>query len=616
MRANGKLPLILLIHPMHLDSVHIWDDEVGSLIGDGSPTNGMTFVSSLVVRSDNFYTSLANTEAEEIGRIYASSTQEDDDNNTHLQPTNHGKINCLIQIGASEYGEPCFVTTNGKITTTCHNSWASTPAEPSKTPEEHVIIHENDNDCTRIRTDVIEMLLVLTLTDVNLSNNNGYVSAILISGIDDTPGAVINNVTTRTCITHINRVNALSNGRRSINGCVNELQRLNNSWHIINGGSNISPHACNDNGIREPINSCIITSNDINTLVEDCTHPSMGSTYIMSAMIRCVSTRLHITWHYSPDIAQRTTISGAAPIIGHINLVLMCDERDLAYETLDWNNTANAYTAEYGYALINVIDYLSDAHKNISAYAQHGTAYNVLGYNCSCTSGINTALTLRTGSIHRYGIPPDTTDINHGRSNNGINYSEIGIMFVDGTLVSSITYLPDTIQHIVHHNMNNSTINTDDNAFGNNDNISIHLFVDHMLDYVANDHESMSRINSNYKAKNTHTDAGYELSGCIVTLDYGQFNKSYVYTYEPGCDDGIDTALTCTSNSYMSNDANRTCGRSSSSNEIVAFKYNTIVQVHMRLWSGELLFVWNEGLLHTLADTKTKTGGNWKQSII
>ena len=470
------------------------------------------------------------------------------------------------------------MTTNGKITTTCHNSWASTPAEPSKTPEEHVIIHENDNDCTRIRTYVIEMLLVLTLTDVNLSNNNGYVSAILISGIDDTPGAVINNVTTRTCITHINRVNALSNGRMSINGCVNELQRLNNSWHIINGGSNISPHACNDNGIREPINSCIITSNDINTLVEDCTHPSMGSTYIMSAMIRCVSTRLHITWHYSPDIAQRTTISGAAPIIGHINLVLMCDERDLAYETLDWNNTANAYTAEYGYALINVIDYLSDAHKNISAYAQHGTAYIVLGYNCSCTSGINTALTLRTGSIHRYGIPPDTTDINHGRSNNGINYSEIGIMFVDGTLVSSITYLPDTIQHLVHHNINNSTINTDDNAFGNNDNISIHLFVDHMLDYVANNHESMSRINSNYKAKNTHTDAGYELSGCIVTLDYGQFNKSYVYTYEPGCDDGIDTALTCTSNSYMSNDANRTCGRSSSSNEIVAFKYNTIVQ--------------------------------------
>ena len=169
--------------------------------------------------------------------------------------------------------------------------------------------------------------------------------------------------------------------------------------------------------------------------------------------------------------------------------------------------------------------------------------------------------------------------IPHSMIKNDIKYYDIGtgsiksgldsdvVVCINSRIITANNSIGDIVMSIEDANVSNTMV-------VNNNCITTHLS-DHVPDWVTNDHESMSRINSNHiNTNNTHPDDGYELLEYIVTRDYGEIIEVCVYTYEFGSNDGMDVTSTYRSNNCMSDAVVRTCYRLLSAVD----QYNTTSQ--------------------------------------
>ena len=136
-RIYGERPRATLLLMMRcLD----WDDGIDVQDSDGLSTNNGTVLlrscSSSVANDASVYNSPNNTKKFDLP-IYASATQDDDDNNDTHHPKYNDRINCLVKLGASEYGESFFDTTNFKTIITYHNLFATLASNESDNNYEH-----------------------------------------------------------------------------------------------------------------------------------------------------------------------------------------------------------------------------------------------------------------------------------------------------------------------------------------------------------------------------------------------------------------------------------------------------------------------------------------------
>ena len=657
-----------------------WDDDIDLL--DNGNGSSMPLLqgscSSSVANDASVYTSPTNTK--EFGLPIYANTQDDDDKNDTHHPAYSGRINCPINFGASEYGEPCCETTNNRtIIITHHNLRTYTLLASNVSGDNHdnytndsasrvaLISEINDafDDLVAINTNGSELQTSGTIeqhdahapehgepSELNSNNSTTCHKSVrhtltrrdhqyYIDGSLSYSTAYSSNATEwhdnyvgvkleckrllfveyiSLTLVHVDRSSLRGSLERNSNVKTGPTSKCDNNYvggiicghnhnivtrlrsmvtkYIMNSTLlpapiNIGSHVHTSNYFEYAIQQGItsdnvrrysITPSAISTLVGDCTHPNMGSMDIVIVTTRCAFVGLHPlhgnTWPYSLNIVQRMTFN-TAPIDGL--------EKDLPCGTLNWDgNTVIVYTAAFDCTIINAINYLSarsvtystssDAHKSISAYAPRGTANIVLAY----MSGINTAIschlqrdnaiTLSTGSAYRYGIPSDTTYISLGYSNIGNNHNDIGIILVDGTLVSSTIHPLNKMCHSVHNNLNSSTMDTNDNDLGNVDRFSMPRTNARVSDYITSNHELMPGCKlDRCSTDNTHTGTGSEESlACAVTYDETQMYITY--------NNEMNTLWMRASNGCMNCIMIRECERSSSRCNIVIIQYDTIMQ--------------------------------------
>ena len=280
MRANGELhhtSLIFPIHPMHLDSVHIWIGDKGLSIHNGSSTklwHKIRFLVSTVVMEPNFYTSLANTEAEEIGLIYTyNTTHVDDDDSTHF-----GRTDCFITIGASEYGEPSFNTSNFDNNYDYYaNNSASNVALTSG-------INDALNDLVTINTYGGELLTSSTITQHDA---------------DDAPE-------------HGEPSELKTNNSTTCHKSASCAHTYRDHQYCLDGSLSYST-TCNNNSDRDPLDMLLHGSSDIIILIGNATD-----------------------WH--DDSVRLELECVGLPFAVHISLVLVhIDKRSLC-STPEWNS--------------------------------------------------------------------------------------------------------------------------------------------------------------------------------------------------------------------------------------------------------------------------------------
>ena len=126
------------------------------------------------------------------------------------------------------------------------------------------------------------------------------------------------------------------------------------------------------------------------------------------------------------------------------------------------------------------------------------------------------------------------------------------------------------MRHFVHNNLSSSTMDTNDDDFGNDDSFSMPQ-TDARISDITSDHESMPRCTLDCcNTDDTHTGTGSESLACAVTYDETQM---YIT-----CNSEMNTLWMCASNGCTNCVMIRECDRSSNNCGIVMIQFNTIIQ--------------------------------------
>ena len=296
----------------------------------------------------------------------------------------------------------------------------------------------------------------------------------------------------------------------------------------------------NQRGIT-PDNVChsSIASSIISTLVGDCTHPIMGSTDIITAMIHCASVGLHPlhdTWPYSLNIAQRMTTKN----ITTSNITLPTDSTS--------DTHLQTTVARYICIKVTFVSTVDGNNIGISTHPLHhtqykllnldgicypcGMMYTVLDRRCSCISGINTVVLYNSQ-------PNDSITPNMGSM---YHCGNIDMTFVTDHTINVTYYTGHGAKYINHHCLNIvnymsaismiTAISVNAMIGNNEDNINMHLSDGRLSSYTTGNRSTLHVKLDLNDINNAHTGTGFEQIAYTFTNDYGEINEYQAYTCE------------------------------------------------------------------------------------